>query len=97
MADALPTELLTTPAIKRGISQQPLLRFSSNFKLKLRGPTQNKILLEMETTSDERQPQNINSVLSQQPLLGFFSNFILKLRISVFILIRKEQASISFK
>jgi hypothetical protein len=80
-----------------GISQHPLLRFSSNFKLKLRGPNQNKILLEMKTTSDERQPQNIKSVLSQQPLPGLSSNFKPKLRISAFILIRKETASISFK
>jgi hypothetical protein len=32
---------------KRGISQQPMIGSSSNFKLKLRGPKQNKIWLEI--------------------------------------------------
>ena len=41
--------------IKSGISQQPLIRSSSNFKLKLREP--NKKMLQMKTTSIRRQPQ----------------------------------------
>jgi hypothetical protein len=53
---------------------------SSNLKLKLRGPNQNKIWLEMKTTSDGRQHQNIKSEISQQPLLGYSSNFELKIR-----------------
>jgi hypothetical protein len=47
--------------IESGISKQPLLGFSSNLKLKIRGPNQNKIWLEMKMTSNVRRPQNIKS------------------------------------
>jgi hypothetical protein len=50
--------------MKSGISQQPVLGFSSNFKHKFRGPNQNKIWLEMKTTSNVRRPQNIKSEIS---------------------------------
>ena len=67
--------------IKSGISQWLLIRSSSNFKLKLRGPNRNKkIIVEMKTTSNGRRPQNIKSWISQQPLIGSSSNFKLKLR-----------------
>ena len=36
--------------IKSGISQEPLIEFSSNFELKLRKPNQNEILLQMKMT-----------------------------------------------
>jgi hypothetical protein len=62
------------PKIKSGISQQPLIRSSSNFKLKLRGQIQNLIMVLMKTTSNGRQPQNIESGISQQ-LIGSSSNF----------------------
>jgi hypothetical protein len=41
--------------IKSGISQQPLLGFSSNFKPELRGPNQIKICLDMKMTSNGRR------------------------------------------
>jgi hypothetical protein len=41
--------------IKSGISQQPLHGFSSNFKLELRGPNQNKIWLDMKKTSNGKK------------------------------------------
>ena len=41
--------------IKSGIYQEPLIGSSSNFKLKLRGPNQNRKLLEMKTTSNGRK------------------------------------------
>jgi hypothetical protein len=66
--------------IKSGITQRPLIGYSSNFKLKLRGPNQNKIWLEMKTTFDGRQHQNIKSGISHQPLVGSSSNFTLELR-----------------
>jgi hypothetical protein len=43
--------------IKNGISQQPLIRSYSHFKLKLRRPNQNGKLFEMKTTSNGRLPQ----------------------------------------
>ena len=46
--------------IKSLISQQPLVRFYSNFKLHLRGPNQNQ-MLKAKTTSNGRRPQNIKS------------------------------------
>ena len=65
--------------IKSWISQQPLIEFGSHFKLKLRGPNQNKYP-KMKTTSNGRQPQNIKSWISQQPLIASSSNLKLKLR-----------------
>jgi hypothetical protein len=38
--------------IKSGISQQPMIRSSSNFKLKPRGPNQNKMWLEILKEDD---------------------------------------------
>ena len=61
--------------IKSGISQQPLIRSSSNFKLKIRGPNQNLILLKKKTTSNERWPQNIKSGISQLLLIWSSSTF----------------------
>ena len=58
-----------TQNIKSGISQQPLIGSSSNFKLKLIGPNQNFILLIMKMTYKGRRPQNIKSGISQQPLM----------------------------
>ena len=52
-----------------GISKQPLIRSSSNFKLKLRRPNQNSIMLKMKTTFNGRRPQNIKSGIFQQPLI----------------------------
>ena len=37
-------------------------------------------MLEIKTTCNGRQPQNIKSWISQQPLIGSSSNFKLKLR-----------------
>ena len=45
--------------IKSGISQQQLIGTSSNFKLKLMGPNQHWILLEMKTICNGRWTQNI--------------------------------------
>jgi hypothetical protein len=45
--------------IKTGISQQPLIGSSSNFKLKVLGPEQNGKLINTKMTSNGRQPQNI--------------------------------------
>ena len=42
--------------IKSGISQQPLLGFSSNFKLELRGQKQYNMWLDMKTTCNGRLP-----------------------------------------
>jgi hypothetical protein len=60
--------------IKSGISQQPLIGSSSNFKLKF------CLKFKMKMTSDGRRPQNIKSGTSQPPLIGSSSNFKLKLR-----------------
>ena len=57
------------------LSQQPLIRSSSNFKFMLTGPNQNKINLEMKTTYNGRRPQNVKSWISYQPLIGYSSNF----------------------
>ena len=54
-----------TSKYKSGISQQQLIRSSTNFKLKLREPNQNKIWLEMKTTFNGRRHQNIKSGISQ--------------------------------
>jgi hypothetical protein len=52
----------------RGISQQPLIKSSSNLKLDFREPNRNSILLEIKTTFNGKRPQNIKSGISQQPL-----------------------------
>ena len=65
--------------IESGISHQPLIGSSSNFKLKLRVPNQNQKILQMKTTSNGRRPKHIESGISQQPLVGSYSNFKLKL------------------
>ena len=43
--------------IESGISQQPLIGSSSNVILKLMGPNQNWILLEIKTIANGRRPQ----------------------------------------
>ena len=65
--------------IKSGISQSPPIGTFSNFKLKLRGPNWNLILIEMNMTSNGRRPRNFNSGISQQPLNESIPNFKLKL------------------
>ena len=45
--------------IKSWISQQPLIGISSNIKLKLKRPNQNRKKLVMKMTSNGRQPENI--------------------------------------
>jgi hypothetical protein len=45
--------------IKTGISQQPLIGSSLNFKFKALGPDQNGKFIEMKMTSNGRRPQNI--------------------------------------
>ena len=50
------------------------------YKLKLRGPNQNWILFEMNTTYNERQPQNIKSGISEQPLIRSYCNLKLMLK-----------------
>ena len=57
-----------------------MIRSYSNFKLKPRGPNQNRKVLWMKTTSNGRWPQSIISEISQLPLIRSSSNFKLKLR-----------------
>ena len=57
---------LTSKNILNGITHQPMVESSSNFKLKLREPNQNLPLLvlsilQMKTTSNGRRPQNIKN------------------------------------
>ena len=68
----------TPQDIKIGISQEPLIRFPSNFELKLRKPNQNEILLEMKMTFNGRRPQNIKSGISQHTLIFFSQSFKFK-------------------
>ena len=62
------------------VTQQPLVGYYPNFKLRLRRPKQSFRILHMKTTSHGRRPQNIISGISQQPLFGSYSNFKLNLR-----------------
>ena len=55
--------------------QQPLIGSSSNFKLKLRVPNQNK-----KCKMHGRQPQIIKSWIFHQPLIGSSTHFKLRLR-----------------
>ena len=55
--------------IKSWIPQQPLIGSSSNFKLKLRGPNQNKKMLQMKTTCNGRRLQDIEIEITQQPMI----------------------------
>ena len=58
--------------IKIGITQQPLIGFYSNLKLKIRLP---KIKLSNpwnETASNGRRPKNIKRGISQKPLYGLW-------------------------
>jgi hypothetical protein len=64
--------------IQIGISQQPLIGSSSNFKIKFMGPNQNLKLAERKTTLNGRRPQNIKDGISQQVLIRSSSNFKLK-------------------
>ena len=62
------------------VTQQPLVRYYPNFKLRMRRPKQSFRILHMKTTSHGRRPQNNISGISQQPLFGSYSNFKLNLR-----------------
>ena len=55
--------------IKSAISQQPLVGFPPNFKIKLCRPIWSIQRLEMMMTSNGRGLQNIESGISQQPLV----------------------------
>ena len=66
--------------VKSWISQQPLIRSYSNFKLKIRLANTSIQMLQMKTTFTGRITQNIKIEISQQPLIGSSLNFILKLR-----------------
>ena len=63
-----------------GISQQPLIRYVSTFKLNLWGPNQNRKWLVMKKTSDGRWLQNIRWNISADWINGSFSNSKLKIR-----------------
>ena len=65
--------------MKSWICQQPLIGCSSNFKLYLRGPIQDKNAWN-EDYLKWKIPQNIKIWISQQPLIGSSSNFKLNLR-----------------
>jgi hypothetical protein len=76
-----------TSNIKSEISQQPIVRSSSNFEVKLMGPSQSVQKPQTKMTSNGRQaemtrngrwPQNIKSEISQHPLVRSFSNLKLK-------------------
>ena len=60
--------------IKSGISQQPLIGSSSNFKLKLRGPDNNKKLLEIKMSSIGRQTSNIEWKIFQYKTTSKYEN-----------------------
>jgi hypothetical protein len=66
--------------IKSGIPLLLHIRSSSNFKLKLWGPSLNLKLLEMNTSSNGRRPQIIKIELSQHLLIRSHSNLKLKIR-----------------
>jgi hypothetical protein len=61
------------------ISQQPLVRCHSNFKLKLSGQKQSSQWYHMKTTCIGRQPENTKYDISQQPLVGSYQHFKLEL------------------
>ena len=61
-------------------SEKKLVGFYPNFKLRLRWPKQSVRILQMNTTSYGRRPQNIKSGIYQQPLIESYSNLKLKLR-----------------
>ena len=70
-----------TTNIKSGISQQPLVRLSSNLQLQLKWSNQTLLILQMKTTCNGRWPQIIKlEYLSNHWLVvGSFQNLKLKL------------------
>jgi hypothetical protein len=65
---------------KRGISQQRLVRYFPNLKLKLRWPNQTLHMMQIKRTSNGRRSQNIESRISHKPLVWASPNLKLKLR-----------------
>ena len=61
--------------INSGISQQPLIRSSSNFKLDFKEPNKYSISLQMKTTFNGRRTQNNKSGISQQQIIRSYSDF----------------------